>query len=62
MAAEGIIPYKKILLYFNSIPYATYRSSVDEDNDHDDNEYNKDDENDLPFVVLPDDEPECLPR
>ena len=43
------------------IHYGTYRSSVDEDNDHDDNEYNKDDENDLPFVVLPDDEPECLP-
>ena len=39
----------------------TYRSSVDKDNNSDDNEYDKDDENDLPLVVLPYDEPECLP-
>ena len=51
-----------IIINYSRIHCGTYRSSVDEDNDHDDNEYNKDDENDLPFIVLPDDEPECLPR
>ena len=60
------LPYTLIACHCDIIKYSrkhyeTYGSSVDEDNNHDDNEYNKDDKNDLPFVVLPDDEPECLP-
>ena len=48
-------------LYYTLYSAGTYWSSVDEDNNRDDNEYDKDDENDLPLVVLPDDVSECLP-
>lgn len=40
----------------------THRSSIDKDNDDNDQQYDHDSADDVPLVVLPDDELERLPR